>query len=632
MQFEEITAIVGKAINDPSVVAFMDKYEYGWPEKGTISNRAGDRNYWAYNMDGPSLLFKLEVYNPNYQPSEGEKGEFYPVLTMVDFSMQDIAMMAFPFDISLQTQYEDLKEKLGEPTRIWFEEEEQPMHDWELPLENDHIFFVRYHMEDKAVVRISVMLKEHKTVFILYDPLLYENIETFEQKNHNRIFVLYFIRWAIENHFITETQHNRELLREIRVGQTAAIEYLRSLGRGYVAKHDFNAQHVFIQKYIPMGDGDDIEYYNDVVRLFIADKEMLRSYFGKKAQDFLDAYDWNEDAYQKVKSKISERLAAFNHTMQFEEITALLGKGINDPSVAAFANKYKYQWPKKLPGFNRISNRHHMLYNVEGGPYLRFNLMVDNPDYRAQEGEKGEFYPILTTATFSYPDCSGMGLPFAISSNSSYENIVNELGEPTVVEAGYDKQVFYGWELLLKNDHVFFLRYEMDSKTVNEISVKLKEHKRIFNLYDPLSYADFGTFEQTKFHIRIPILYFMRWAIENDFIMETENNKILLREIREGKTAVNEYLRSLQRGYVAEHDFNVQQVFIRQYIHALIGEGIGYYNDFSRLFITNKELVSNHFSKETQDFLNAYDWNEEAYDRVKSMISERLTGFENRQE
>lgn len=114
--------------------------------------------------------------------------------------------------------------------------------------------------------------------------------------------------------------------------------------------------------------------------------------------------------------------------------------------------------------------------------------------------------------------------------------------------------------------------------------------------------------------------------------METENNKTLLREIREGKTAVNEYLRSLQRGYVAEHDFNVQQVFIRQYIHALIGEGIGYYNDFSRLFITNKELVSNHFSKETQDFLNAYDWNEEAYDRVKSMISERLTGFENRQE
>lgn len=320
--------------------------------------------------------------------------------------------------------------------------------------------------------------------------------------------------------------------------------------------------------------------------------------------------------------------------MQFEEITAIIGKAINDPAVTAFVNKYKYDSFEKLSGFDSVRDHVHWLDSFENGPTLEFNLKVFNPSYQAQREEKGEFYPILTMANFSSPDCCRIDFPFDINLKNSYDDLVKKLGEPTQKSSEYaliylkdGEETFCDWQLPLNNDHVFFVEYDLEFKAVTRISVKLKEHRCVFDLYD----TNFETFEQTYHNIRISVLYFMRWAIENHFITETENNKALLREIREGKTTVAEYLRSLERGYVAEHDFNVQRVFIRQYIHALMDTSIRYYNDFVRLFVTDKELLNNPFSKEAQGFLDAYDWNEEAYRKVKSMISKRLAEFDSRQ-
>lgn len=305
--------LLGKPINDPAITTFLSDHKYKSPKKLTISNKAGDRSFWIEHKNGIDLLFSIDIH-ANYTPPQEKKGVFYPLLTYINYRKS--AKLTYPFDISFGSSYEELVKKLGNPTQkssevaaIWFEDGKESFYDWELPLEKDAVLFVRYNTENAAVFSIVIELQQHQEAFHLYDPLMYETFEKFEQTTAPS--VLHFVRWAIENHLVVETDTNRALLNDIRTGKQDVMEYIRSLNRGYVALEDFSTHRVFIRQYLNRLMENDVYYYSDFVHLFIKNKKLLDNYLGEDAQQFLKTFHWDEAAYQQVKTVISKRLAAF---------------------------------------------------------------------------------------------------------------------------------------------------------------------------------------------------------------------------------------------------------------------------------------------------------------------------------
>lgn len=130
-------------------------------------------------------------------------------------------------------------------------------------------------------------------------------------------------------------------------------------------------------------------------------------------------------------------------------------------------------------------------------------------------------------------------------------------------------------------------------------------------------------------HYSVRELFFLRWLIENEFIVQTDENKDLLHAVKTGEKDIFAFLETLEMGYVGENDIIAKKHrAIYDYIHNMNHDVPYYGDDIEALFLTANELKR---TKQNKNWLNPDKplnerviYNEDNYQKVKAMLDKKL--------
>lgn len=130
-------------------------------------------------------------------------------------------------------------------------------------------------------------------------------------------------------------------------------------------------------------------------------------------------------------------------------------------------------------------------------------------------------------------------------------------------------------------------------------------------------------------HSTVREIFFLRWLIENEYIIKTDENKELLSAVKTGEKDIFEFLQALDMCYLGEKDIIAEKHrAIYDYIHNMNHDVPYYGNDIQTLFLTADELKR---TKQNKIWLNPDKplnerviYNEENYQKVKALLDNKF--------
>lgn len=324
-----------------------------------------------------------------------------------------------------------------------------------------------------------------------------------------------------------------------------------------------------------------------------------------------------------------------NFIKMIEDLINLMGRPIQDPEMKDFLAKNGFKYPKKDTISNRSQDRSFWLENKKLGLSLLFTIQIRNPIYSfLPGGKKGIFLPMLNFASFNSK--SQEEFPFEINFALNLDKIKQIVKKYKFEDDSPPKlKWMQRWNRTLdkEKDIAISMEYRNEQKILKEVQIKIKTSSDLLQLYDELMYA-LDVFP--KFSERTDV-FFLWWAIKNDFFKENTENKAGIKELKAEKISIVDFVKKyLRRSYVGLEDFckdAENDGFLNFYINNESGysggKDIYLAQDFSDIFLKGKRL--DHMDVEGRKILNQLEFSEENYKKVESFLNQRYKEFkENR--
>lgn len=320
----------------------------------------------------------------------------------------------------------------------------------------------------------------------------------------------------------------------------------------------------------------------------------------------------------------------------FNTLTNLIGLRIDDERIKAFIENNGFKYPKKPYISNRASDNSYWVENKKLGFDLLFNIQNYNQHYPLIQGDKkGIFVPVLSSVRW-YNNKSNTTFPLGLNFGADFESLKTKLGGPTLKSSDISpvwlnddgSESFYRWQVFLDEEKSLVWGLEFnDKQTISNFSLGLKYSMPLFNLYYEHLYNTFDHFIASASHYKTADLMFLQWAIERDLVQTDEATSAIVKDIKEGKLPVTEWIRALNRGYVLKEDFSAEHPFIHAYINNLSGHDVLYGRDFAFSFLKTAELKDNYFGAEATKQLNEVVYDKDNYNIIKAVIDGRLAEY-----
>lgn len=320
----------------------------------------------------------------------------------------------------------------------------------------------------------------------------------------------------------------------------------------------------------------------------------------------------------------------------FNTLSDLIGLRIDDERIIDFMEKNGFKYPKKPFISNRSTETSYWVENKKQGVDLLFGTETYLENYPLVQGDrKGVFVPVLYQARW-YNNKSKTVFPSGLDFDHDFESLKAKLGEPTMKSSDITptwlnddgSESFYRWKIETDaaRDINFGLEFTDDQK-IADFTLGLKYHRPLIHLYYSRFYETFDTFLKASGFYRMAYLMFLQWGIDRDLIQIKETTLPVARDVKERKVPVTEWVRAMNRGYILEDDFVAEKAFVHAYMHRLSGHDILYTQDVAYAFLESAELRQNYFGKAAEAQLNAIVYNEENYEKVRSIIDMRLAEY-----
>lgn len=308
--FNTLKDLIGLRIDDEKMISFLEANGFKYPKKATISNRSTDTSYWVQNKKlGIDLLFEAQNYLDRYPLIQGEKkGIFVPILNCVRW-YSNKSKTTFPHNLDFGVDFQTLNNTLGAPTLksseispVWLNDDgSESFYRWDMMLDPEKSISWGLEFNDEQEVKyFKLGLTYSKPLIQLYYQWSYETYDSMlKRKDFYVTADLFFLRWAIDRNLANNN------------GNATALEWVRSLNRGYITEADFTGEHAFMHAYIKNLSGHDILYTKDAAYAFLDSDELKQNYFGAAATERLNEVAFNDDNYAIVKSIIDTRLQEY---------------------------------------------------------------------------------------------------------------------------------------------------------------------------------------------------------------------------------------------------------------------------------------------------------------------------------
>ncbi|WP_343745593.1 hypothetical protein [Chitinophaga sp.] len=292
--FNTLVSLMGSAIDSTDTITFLEQHGFKYPKKPYISNRSTETSYWIENKKlGIDLLFNAQPYLAAYPLLQGnKKGIFVPRLVSARW-YNNKSSTTFPDQVDFNATFEYLNSSLGAPTLksseispIWLNDDgSESFYRWRIPADKQrHISWGPEFTDEQKVKDIVLGLDYRNPLFHLYNEMDYGTIEQFvKEQNFYKTSVLMFLQWALDRKLIADAGH------------TAALDWVRSLDRGYVTVEDFAAEQAFIKAYIKNLSGHDMLYDRDLALTFLKEPEQRNNYRGEAATAVLNAIPFDQE-------------------------------------------------------------------------------------------------------------------------------------------------------------------------------------------------------------------------------------------------------------------------------------------------------------------------------------------------
>lgn len=297
MKLQELINILGKPINDPTIISFLKKYNYKNPKKDKITNQSSSEYYWIESQKfGVNILYKINILNELYpNVSSGRKGSFYPRICQIDIN-ENASVKDLPVNFS--DGFEDLVTKFGmyylkssEIAYIWLEDGQESFYDWKILIDKDKQIHLSIRYSKDQIENISLQIDENESLIRFYYESDNETYESYlEESDYSQIAEKKFLRWLIENDYINSTD--------------TVENYIKSLNRGYFGVNDLTKDKFKIRRYVNNLNRDDIYLISDFENTFLNKPDLSII----EQENFLNSIEYNEKNYQLMKETWDKRL------------------------------------------------------------------------------------------------------------------------------------------------------------------------------------------------------------------------------------------------------------------------------------------------------------------------------------
>lgn len=334
--------------------------------------------------------------------------------------------------------------------------------------------------------------------------------------------------------------------------------------------------------------------------------------------------------------------------MNINDAIALLGQPIHTPQMVQFFEQYGFKYPKKLTKSGHTSQSTFWIENKKRKIDLLFSIEWHSKKYPPVPAErKNTFYPILSHIRI-YTDKDIENMPFGLNMAMSFDELKNQFGEPQfnpyILNDDNSPHTYYWWVKLNNEKQIVVesIYNQKNERYVPDIWLSIVENKPLLQFWYPQTGETFNSFvkdlpyDTTIEHqfeplnyCRVKELFFLRWLIENEYIVKTDENKELLHAVKTGEKDIFAFLQTLEMGYVGENDIIAKKhQAIYDYIHNMNHDVPYYGDDIETLFLTANELKR---TKQNKNWLNPDKplnerviYNEYNYQKVKAMLDKKL--------
>lgn len=332
--------------------------------------------------------------------------------------------------------------------------------------------------------------------------------------------------------------------------------------------------------------------------------------------------------------------------MNINDAIALLGQPIHTPDMVQFFEQYGFKYPKKLTKSGHTSEPTFWVVHKKRKIDLLFSIEWHSKKYPPVPAKrKNTFYPILSHIRI-YTDKDIENMPFGLNMAMSFDELKDKFGEPEISSHLNDdgSPYCYNWLIDINKTletQIAISFFSQKNKT-SDIWLSIVENKPLLQFWYPETGETFNSFVKNlpydttiehQFeplnHYSVRGLFFLRWLIENEFIIQTDENKELLHAVKTGEKDIFTFLQTLEMGYVGENDIIVEKYrVIFDYIHNMNHDVPYYGDDIETLFLTANELKR---TKQNKNWLNPDKplnerviYNEDNYQKVKAMLDKKL--------
>ena len=335
--------------------------------------------------------------------------------------------------------------------------------------------------------------------------------------------------------------------------------------------------------------------------------------------------------------------------MNINDAIALLGKPINTPEMVEFFEKYGFKYPKKLTRSGRTTEPTFWIQNKKLKMDLLFSIEGHSKKYPPLPAErKNTFYPILSNINIYNPNGDFENMPFELNFKMSFDELKHKLGEPEANQHILNDDGsphFYYWVIDLNDEKQMMVENRLPEGGecyTSSIWLNIKENHPLIQFWYPKTGENFESFiKQLPYNAQIehqfePLnhrsvtgLFFLRWLIENDIVIKTDENKEILQAVKTGQKDVFELLKVLDMCYLGEDDIIEQKAqTIIDYIHNLNGDLPYYHDDIESIFLTKEEFkrtkcTGRRWLDSTKLLNERVSYNEDNYQKVKAILDSK---------
>ncbi|BAV06138.1 hypothetical protein SAMN05421788_106198 [Filimonas lacunae] len=321
----------------------------------------------------------------------------------------------------------------------------------------------------------------------------------------------------------------------------------------------------------------------------------------------------------------------------FHTLSNLIGLPVNDSSIVDFIEKHGFKYPKKPFISNRSSDTSYWVQHKKLGIDLLFKAETFLSSYPLIKGDKkGIFVPVLASVRW-YNNTSKSDFPLQVDFDDNYNTLQQKLGDPTLKSSDISPtwlnddgtESFYRWEKWLNEEksQVWGLEYT-DDHTIKYVSLGLKYHNPLFQLYYEWLHETFEHLLQRNDFYNTAHLLFLQWAIENNLVKTNAATAGIMQDVKAGTQPITAWVESINRGYILADDFAAEERFVSAYINNLSSYDILYPRDIAYTFLPTSELKNNYMGQEATQLLNQIPCNEVTYALVKPVLDKRLAEYQ----